>query len=97
MTNKDLPLRVLFCCGVTQIFFNLPREQIGDVWQVYGKMLSAVEAMENVRVLGAMDDARLDVGNAESAPWTFYIMADVADFDTAVAVCSLDRTAPVGQ
>jgi hypothetical protein len=75
----------------------LPREQTGEVWQAYGKMLNAVEAMEGVRVLGVMDDDRLVVGNAEGAPWTFYLMADVADFDTAVAVCNLYRTTPVGE
>ncbi|SAL87846.1 hypothetical protein AWB74_08289 [Caballeronia arvi] len=45
--------------------------------------------MASLRVLGVMDDDRLVVGSAEGAPWTFYIMADVADFDTAVAVCNL--------
>ena len=29
--NVSLPLRVLFCCGVTQNFFDLPREQISEV------------------------------------------------------------------
>ena len=95
--NRSLPLRVLFCCGVTQNFFDLPREKIGEVWQAYGKMLAAVEAMDNVRVLGVMDDDRLVVGQSDGAPWTFYIMADVADFDTAVAVCNLYRTTPVGE
>ena len=95
--NRSLPLRVLFCCGVTQNFFDLPREQIGEVWQAYGKMLAAVEAMDNVRVLGVMDDDRLVVGQSDGAPWTFYIMADVRDFDTAVAVCNLYRTTPVGE
>ena len=95
--NRSLPLRVLFCCGVTQNFFDLPREQIGEVWQAHGKMLAAVEAMENVRVLGVMDDDRLVVGQSDGAPWTFYIMADVADFDTAVSVCNLYRTTPVGE
>jgi len=94
--NRILPLRVLFCCGVTQNFFDLPREQIGEVWQAYGKMLAAVEAMANVHVLGVMDDDRLVVGQSDGAPWTFYIMADVADFDTATAVCNLYRTTPVG-
>ncbi|ACR30584.1 hypothetical protein [Burkholderia glumae] len=94
--SPKLALRVLFCCGVTQNFFDLPREQIGTVWQAYGKMLAAVEAMQGVKILGIMDDDRLTVGNADGAPWTFYIMADVADFDTAVAVCNLYRTTPVG-
>ncbi|HEX3635006.1 MAG TPA: hypothetical protein VHV99_05875 [Paraburkholderia sp.] len=95
--NRSLPLRVLFCCGVTQNFFDLPREKIGEVWQAYGKMLTEIQAMESVRVLGVMDDDRLVVGSSDGAPWTFYIMADVADFDTAAAVCNLYRTTPVGE
>ncbi|MGU7771737.1 hypothetical protein ACV229_16395 [Burkholderia sp. MR1-5-21] len=95
--TNPLPLRVLFCCGVTQNFFDLPREKIGVVWQAYGAMLAAVEAMPGVRVLGVMDDDRLVVGQSDGAPWTFYIMADVADFDTAVAVRNLYRTTPVGE
>ncbi|WP_153101106.1 hypothetical protein [Paraburkholderia hayleyella] len=95
--NRHLPLRVLFCCGVSQNFFDLPREQTGEVWQAYGKMLHAIQAMEDVRVLGMMDDDHLVVGHADGAPWTFYIMADVASFDTAVAVCNLYRTTSVGQ
>ncbi|MBN3851931.1 hypothetical protein G3N59_00935 [Paraburkholderia sp. Ac-20340] len=98
MTQANtLPLRVLFCCGVTQNFFDLPREQIGTVWQAYGKMLSAIDAMEGVQVLGIMDDDRLTVGQSDGAPWTFYIMADVVDFDTVTAVCNLYRTTPVGE
>ena len=94
--TSTLPLRVLFCCGVTQNFFDLPRAQIGEVWQAYGKMLAAVEAMDGVKVLGIMDDDRLTVGNADNSPWTFYIMADVADLDAVAAVCNLYRTTPVG-
>ena len=94
--TRSLPLRVLFCCGVTQNFFDLPRDGIGEVWQAYGQMLAAVEAMESVRVLGIMDDDRLCVGQSDAAPWTFYIMADVADLEAAVAVCNLFRTTPVG-
>jgi len=60
-------------------------------------MLDAVQAMETVRVLGIMDDDRLTVGQSDGAPWTFYIMADVADLDAAVAVCNLYRATPVGQ
>ncbi|WP_322070862.1 hypothetical protein [Paraburkholderia bannensis] len=92
-----LPLRVLFCCGVTQNFFDLPREQISTVWQAYGRMLAAIEAMDGVRVLGIMDDDRLVVGQSDGAPWTFYIMADVVDFDTVTAVCNLYRTTTVGE
>ncbi|TKC88270.1 hypothetical protein FAZ69_14055 [Trinickia terrae] len=95
--TRNLPLRVLFCCGVTQNFFDLPRDQTGEVWQAYAKMLDAVHTMETVRVIGIMDDDRLTVGQSDGAPWTFYIMADVADLDAAVAVCNLYRTTPVGE
>ncbi len=64
------------------------------MWQAYGKMLGAVEAMDNVRLLGVMDDDRLVVGQSDGAPWTFYMMADVADFDTAgwpSAICIARR------
>jgi len=94
--DSTLPLRVLFCCGVTQNFFDLPREEIGKVWQAYGVMLSAVERMPGVKILAVMDDDRLTVGSADNSPWTFYIMADVADFEKAVDVCNLYRTTPVG-
>jgi hypothetical protein len=97
MSYEKLPLRVLFCCGVSQNFFDLPRSGIAEVWKAYGTMLKAVESMEGVKVLGVMDDDRLVVGPADGAPWTFYIMADVADFDTAAAVCNLYRTTPVGE
>ena len=97
MAQDSFPIRALFCCGVTQNFFDLPREQIADVWRAYGTMLTAVEAMEGVKVLGIMDDDRLVVGSADGAPWTFYIMADIADFDTAAAVCNLYRSTPVGE
>ena len=97
MENEAVyPLRVLFCCGVTQNFFDLPRDGIAEVWRAYGVMLKAIEEMEGVKVLGVMDDDRLVVGCADNAPWTFYIMADVFDLDTAVAVCNLYRTTPVG-
>ncbi|MXN75352.1 hypothetical protein GR157_11465 [Burkholderia sp. 4701] len=93
----SFPLRVLFCCGVTQNFFDLPRDGIAEVWRAYGTMLKTVEAMGCVRVLGIMDDDRLVVGSSDNAPWTFYIMADVVDLDAVVAVCNLYRTTPVGE
>lgn len=97
MTTSSHPIRALFCCGVTQNFFDLPREGIAEVWRAYGSMLKAIEAMPGVKVLGIMDDDRLTVGSADAGPWTFYIMADVADFDTAAAVCNLYRSTPVGE
>lgn len=97
MSDTVIPLRVLFCCGVTQNFFDLPRDQISTVWRAYGQMLKSVEQMAGVSVLGIMDDDRLVVGNGDANHWTFYIMADVRDFETVTAVCNLYRTTPVGE
>lgn len=95
-TQKD-PLRVLFCIGVTQNFFDLPETEIGAVWKGYGEMMSQMNVMPGVTILGTMDDDRLMVGSSASWPWTVYIMADVADMDTVVAVCNLFRTVKVGE
>ena len=92
--SNPLPLRVLFCCGVSQNFFDLPREKIGEVWQAYGAMLAAVEAMPGVRVLGVMDDDRLVVRpTARRGPSTSWPTSPTS---TTVAVCNLYRTTPVG-
>ena len=90
------PLRVLFCIGVTQNFFDLPEAEIGAVWKGYGEMMSAMNAMPGVTILGTMDDDRLMVGSSAAWPWTVYIMADVIDMDTVVAACNLFRTVKVG-
>lgn len=94
---QTTPLRVLFCIGVTQNFFDLPEEEIGAVWKGYGEMLSALNALPGVSVLGTMDDDRTMVGASAAWPWTVYIMADVSDLDTVVAACNLFRTVKVGQ
>lgn len=95
-TPKE-PLRVLFCIGVTQNFFDLPETEIGAVWKGYGEMMSAMNVMPGVSILGTMDDDRTMVGASATAPWTVYIMADVADLDTVVAACNLFRTVKVGE
>jgi hypothetical protein len=96
IVDKD-PLRVLFCVGVTQNFFDLPASQTGPVWKAYGEMMTALNEMPGVKVLGTMDDDRTMVGKSDTAPWTFYIMADVVDLDTVVAGCNLFRTTMIGE
>jgi hypothetical protein len=91
------PLRVLFCVGVKQNFFDLPATETGPVWKAYGEMMTALSKLPGVNVLGTMDDDRLMVGNSETWPWTFYIMADVPDLDTVVAGCNLFRTTMIGE
>jgi hypothetical protein len=91
------PLRVLFCIGINQNFFDLPTGQGGAVWKATVQLLDEIEAMAGVRVLGTIDDDAHMVGPSDGWPWTAYVLADVDDQETVKAVCNLFRTIPVGE
>lgn len=90
------PLRVMFCIGVTQNFFELPEDKIGMVWKAYGEMMTGLAQLPGVTIIGTMDDDRTMVGASASWPWTVYIMADVDTLDTVVAGCDLFRSIKIG-
>ncbi|WP_216897529.1 hypothetical protein [Nocardia alni] len=92
------PLRVLFCIGINQNFFDLPADDItaGDVWQSFVSMMDQLKALPGVDFIGDIDDDATLVGPSDSWPWTCYILADVDTRDTVVAACNLFRTVPVG-
>jgi hypothetical protein len=96
MSTASPPLRVLFCIGVTQNFFDLPPDEISMAWQGYGAMLGAMSKLPGLKIIGTMDDDRLMVGTSPGWPWTCYVLADAADFDTVAATCNLFRTTKVG-
>jgi hypothetical protein len=91
------PLRVLFCIGINQNFFDLPTGQGGAVWKATVQLLDEIEAMAGVRVLGTIDDDAHMVGPSGGWPWTAYVLADVDNQETVKAVCNLFRTIPVGE
>lgn len=91
------PLRVLFCIGINQNFFDLPTGQGGAVWKATVQLLDEIEAMAGVRVLGTIDDDAHMVGPSDGWPWTAYVLADVDTQETVKAVCNLLRTIPVGE
>jgi hypothetical protein len=91
------PLRVLFCIGINQNFFDLPTGQGGAVWKATVQLLDEIEAMAGVRVLGTIDDDAHMVGPSDGWPWTAYVLADVDTQETVKAVCNLFRTIPVGE
>lgn len=91
------PLRVLFCIGVNQNFFDLPVGQTGAVWQAFSTMLGDLARMPGVTLLGTVDDDRHMVGPSTSWPWTCYVLADVAGQQTVAEACNLFRTTPVGE
>lgn len=89
------PLRVLFCIGINQNFFDLPRGEGGKVWKAFAGMLAAIEDMDGIDVLGNMDDDSHMVGPSDSWPWTCYVLADVRDQETVKEACNLFRTTEV--
>jgi hypothetical protein len=98
MTDTPPRLRVLFCGAVLQNFFDLPASEIGLVWQATGQMLKGIRDLPGVEILGTIDDDQTMVGTSPNGwPWTFYILAEVPDRETAVAACNLFRTIEVGE
>ncbi|MGJ3509873.1 hypothetical protein [Enemella sp. A6] len=89
------PLRVLFCMGINQNFFDLPKSDIGVVWRAFAGMLAEMEDFDGVEVLGNMDDDSHMVGPSDGWPWTCYVLADVRDQETVKQVCNLFRTTEV--
>lgn len=91
------PLRVLFCIGINQNFFDLPTGTGGLVWKGFVSMMQQLEDLPGVHVLGNMDDDSHMVGPSDGWPWTCYILADVDTVETVKAACNLFRTVPVGE
>ncbi|MFK0113235.1 hypothetical protein [Streptomyces sp. NPDC091217] len=94
---SDAPLRVLFCIGVNQNFFDLPTGQGKAVWDGTVTMLKQLYELPGVNVLGTIDDDQHMVGPSDSWPWTCYVLADVVDQPAVAAACNLLRTVQVGE
>ena len=88
-------LRVLFCMGVTQSFFDQPQERIMPVIQAIGSAFADLSGRFGIRVLGTFDDDELMVGSSATWPWTAYILADAPSVDAVTAVCNLVRESEV--
>lgn len=90
-------LRVLFCIGVNQNFFDATPAEAKQVWGAFGVMMQGMEETPGIRVIGNMDDDQLMVGPSTTAPWTTYVLADADTLESVAAVCNLFRTTPVGE
>ena len=76
-------IRVLFCIGVNQNFFDAPPEVGKQVWAAFGEMMKGIEHTDGIQVIGNMDDDRV-------------MVADAHDFDAVTAACNLFRSIQVG-
>jgi hypothetical protein len=90
-------LRVLFCLGVTQRFFEIPGAEIGGVIAAITEAFDDLSGRFGLRVLGTMDDDELMVGSSASWPWTAYVLAEAPSLDAVRAVCNIIREASVGE
>lgn len=95
--SQSKTLRVLFCIGVNQNFFDASPAEAKQVWAAFGVMMKGIEETQGIRVIGNMDDDQLMVGPSTTAPWTTYVLADAEHLDNVAAVCNLFRTTPVGE
>lgn len=96
--SEPAKIRALFCCAVLQNFFDLPSAEIPVILKATGRLVRTIREMPGVDVLGTMDDDETMVGTSPNGwPWTFYILADVPDRDTAVTICNLFRTTEIGE
>jgi hypothetical protein len=88
-------LRVLFCFGVTQSFFEAERGSVPRIAAAITEAFADLGGRFGVRVLGTMDDDELQVGASVVWPWTAYVLADVPDLETVAKVTNVLREAEV--
>jgi hypothetical protein len=95
--KEGTALRVLFCIGVSQMFFDAPSSFLPEVVPAITEAFANLGGRFGVRVLGTMDDDELMVGASSSFPWTAYILADAPSLEAVTAICNVVREAPVGE
>lgn len=88
-------LRVLFCFGVTQTFFDTDPALLGTIVQALKDAFGDLHGRFGVEVLGTLDDDELMVGASPGSPWTAYILADVPDLETVRKVTNILRETEV--
>ena len=86
-------LRVLFCFGVTQSFFDAEPASVPAIAKAITEAFADLGGRFGIRVLGTMDDDELMVGSSVVWPWTAYVLADVPDLETVAKVTNILREA----
>jgi hypothetical protein len=89
-------LRVLFCFGVSQTFFDADSSTRSRVVQAFKDAFNDLSGRFGANVLGTMDDDDLVVGPAAGYPWTAYILADVPDLESVKSITTLVRDWEIG-
>ena len=94
--KEGTSLRVLFCIGVTQSFFDEPGASIPGIAAGIAAAFADLGGRFGLTVLGTLDDDELMVGSSSTWPWTAYILADAPNLEAVTAVCNLVRETDLG-
>lgn len=94
--KEGTALRVLFCIGVQQTFFEEEGAQVPSIAAAITQAFDDLAGRFGITVLGTMDDDELMVGPSATWPWTAYILADAPDLESVTSVCNIVRTAEIG-
>jgi hypothetical protein len=95
--EKGTALRVLFCVGVAQTFFDEKASMLPELIPSIQAAFDDLHGRFGITVIGTLDDDQLMVGQAPVAPWTAYILADAPDLDSVIAVCNIVREWSIGE
>jgi hypothetical protein len=94
--KPEQSLRVLFCFGVSQSFFDEDPADVPEIAAAIGKAFEDLSGRFGLRVLGTMDDDELMVGPSVVWPWTAYVLAEAPSLESVTAVCNILREATIG-
>jgi hypothetical protein len=94
--DEQAPLRVLFCFGVTQAFFDADADTRSEVGRTIVAAYADLRGRFGIEVLGTMDDDDMQVGACTTYPWTAYILADAPDLEAVRAFTDILREFEVG-
>jgi len=89
--QESKQLRVLFCFGVTQSFFEQEPARVPEIAKQIVDAFDDLSGRFGITVLGTMDDDELMVGASVVWPWTAYILADCPDLDAVTKVTNVLR------
>lgn len=95
-TKTNKALRVLFCIGVQQTFFDEEASLLPEIIPAIQEAFNDLRGRFGIDVIGTLDDDQIMVGNAAQWPWTAYILVDAPDLDAVAAVCNIVRDTEIG-
>jgi hypothetical protein len=89
-------LRVLFCFGVSQSFFEEEGARLPELVGAIREAFADLGGRFGAAVLGTFDDDEAMVGPSETYPWTAYILADVPAWHAVTQITNVLRETEVG-